>query len=80
MALDDLNVFSPNVCLFKAANEKCLLHALAYRLAEANDVWGNRFSTSGAVVIGMRPLTATWRSNFKSRDCARLLGVGVAGG
>uniref|UniRef100_A0A9I9EKJ0 HAT C-terminal dimerisation domain-containing protein n=1 Tax=Cucumis melo TaxID=3656 RepID=A0A9I9EKJ0_CUCME len=46
VALDDLNVFSPNVYPLKTADRKCLSHAHAYRLAEANGVWGNRLLRS----------------------------------
>ena len=56
VALDDLNVFSANVCPLKAADRKCLSHTHAYRLAKANDMWGNRLLCATGVVIGMRPL------------------------
>jgi len=46
VALDDLNVFSPNVRPLKTADGKCLSHAHAYRLAEANGVWRNRLLRS----------------------------------
>ena len=46
VALDDLNVFSPNVRHLKAVNRKYLSHAHVYRLAEVNDVWRNRLLCS----------------------------------
>ena len=78
VALDNLNVFSPNVRPLKAVDEKCLSHAHAIAWLKQMACGEIGLSALGAIVIGMRPFIAMWHSNSKSRDCARLLGVRVA--